>query len=237
MMGSPDTEVGRSDDESQVDVRITNPFGIGRTVVTQDQWQRVIGTTPWLHPHAYATVVQPSRATPALNQCGPDYPAVYVNWHEAMLFCDTLTELERQVGILRAGQRYRLPTEAEWEYACRAGTTTRFFFGDAWNQLDDYGWHHGNSGGIMHEVCCKTPNPWGLHDMYGNISEWCADVYDEKLTGGDDPSGPAVGTCHVIRGGLGAQSLASQCRSASRHFWASWHRLKCLGFRVVCCPL
>ena len=219
-MGSPESEADRQDDENQVEVRITQPFGIGRTVVTQGQWRAVMGTEPWRHGGLEK------------NQCGDDFQAVYVSWHDAVLFCETLTGLERETGRLTASQSYRLPTEAEWEYACRAGTTTAYSFGDDPEQLGEYGWFYGNSRSRLHAVAQKKPNPWGLFDMHGNVWEWCADWFDATLAGGDDPVGPAAGSGRVGRGGRWSPD-ASRCRSAFRYSRDPWDRLASSAFRVV----
>jgi formylglycine-generating enzyme required for sulfatase activity len=157
---------------------------------------------------------------------------VHVNWDDAVLFCETLTGLERETGRLTASQSYRLPTEAEWEYACRAGTTTAYSFGDDPEQLAEYGWFDENSDYKLHPVAQKKPNPWGLFDMHGNVFEWCADWYDATLAGGDDPVGPAAGSSRVNRGGYWYYG-ASYCRSAFRHLDGPWLRYDRYAFRVV----
>ena len=214
-MGSPKNQVQRNDDEDQVRVRITKPFRMGRSVVTQRQWRDVMGTEPW------------RESDLANNQCGNDFPAVDINWDAAVLFCQTLTDLERELGRLTGTQSYRLPTEAEWEYACRAGTTTAYSFGNDPNLLGKHGWYGRNSVDRMHKVAQKKPNPWGLFDMHGNVWEWCADWYADRLTGGDDPMGPATGTHRVCRGG-GYLFAACYCRSAAREGFFDYN-----GFRVV----
>ena len=183
-MGSPVDEADRNDDENQVKVRVTRPFQIGRTVVTQSQWRAVMGTEPWL-----------------ADRNGEDFPAALVTWKDAEQFCQTLTDLEREVGRLSPQYFYRLPTEAEWEYTCRAGTTTAYCFGDCpamigrggavrlqsngmpTGKLHLYAWYFSNSDGSMHPVAQKMPNPWGLFDMHGNVHEWCIDWYGQKLEG------------------------------------------------------
>lgn len=207
-------------DENQVQVRITKPFRMGRTVVTQRQWREVMGTEPWRQERLNK------------NQCGDDFPAVCVSWDDAVLFCQTLTDLDRETGRLTAMQSYRLPTEAEWEYACRAGTTTEYSFGDDPELLDEHGWHHGNSGERLHRVAEKKPNPLGLFDMHGLVREWCADWYTTSLAGGDDPVGPAAGSDRVSRGGYWHFD-ASDCRSAYRSFFDRSYRYDGSGFRVV----
>jgi formylglycine-generating enzyme required for sulfatase activity len=165
-----------------------------------------------------------------------------------MRFCTTLTELEREAGRLAATQRYRLPTEAEWEYACRAGTTTAYSFGDNPKGFRDYGWCRENSNNKLNKVGLKKPNPWGLHDMHGNVWEWCSDWYDTALKGGVDPTGPVTDPGHdvnqmvmgrmpsrVIRGG-NRYCKPQLCRSAHRAGWGheGWRLDILVGFRVVC---
>ena len=213
-MGSPEGEEDRGNNEAQVSVTLTQPFELGKYEVTQCQWKSVMGTEPW-NGERYV-------------QADKDCPATYVSWDDATKFCQKLTAIERKSGKLKADEEYRLPTEAEWEYACRAGTTTAFSFGDykkqladyAWNQLSEYAWFYGNADGAgekyIHNVGLKNPNPWGLHDMRGNVWEWCSDWYDNELSGGADPVGPEEGSARVIRGGSW-QDDQCDCRSARRH--------------------
>lgn len=205
-MGSPATEKGRGTDEAQQRVSITRPFLIGRTVVTKGQWKAVMKTEPW---KGQRCVVD-----------GDDAPAVYVDWHDAVAFCRKLTVQERAGGWLEKGEHYRLPTEAEWEYACRAGTKTAWSFGADPRKLDDHAWYYGNTGdrkeAYAHLVGRKKPNPWGLCDMHGNVYEWCSDWYKSALGGGDDPQGPSTGTTKVLRGGGWGYDPA-RCRSADRN--------------------
>jgi formylglycine-generating enzyme required for sulfatase activity len=219
-MGSPDCEAYRRADESQVQVQITRPFAIGRTVVTQGQWRAVMGTKPWRFENVDK------------EQCGENFPAVCVNWYEADLFCKTLTGLEREAGRLPETQAYRLPTEAEWEFACRAGTTTAYSFGDSPKHLKEYGWYDRNSARQVHWVAAKTPNQWGLFDMHGNVWEWCADWYADVLSGGDDPVGPPTGSCRVRRGGA-IDCGPPECRSACRYYVTPEYRSGMRGFRIV----
>jgi len=165
---------------------------------------------------------------------GDNYPAVYVSWDDATEFCKKLTALEHKSGKLPANQTYRLPTKAEWEYACRTGTTTAYSCGDAKSKLRDYAWYDKNSKGNLHEVATKKPNPWGLFDMHDNVSEWCEDWYEdeESLSGGNDPKGPSAGSTRVIRGGYWLSS-ASDCRSASRDGGSPPYRFYNFGFRIV----
>ena len=221
-MGSPEGEKDRfSDYEDQVRVTLTQPLELGKYEVTQGQWKSVMGTEPWLNQGGV--------------QIGEDNPATYVNWDDATEFCKTLTATERKAGKLKADEEYRLPTEAEWEYACRAGTTTAFSFGDDESKLGEYAWWGGlnfeaTSKGeweagpgnatrkqYAHKVGMKKPNPWGLYDMHGNVTEWCSDWYGDggELSGGTDPVGPEEGSLRVVRGGSWWYG-PGLCRSANR---------------------
>jgi formylglycine-generating enzyme required for sulfatase activity len=176
MMGSPDSEEGRRSNEGpQHEVAITKPFYMGVTEVTQAQYEAVMGTNP-------------------SHIKGPTNPVENVSCDEAVDFCRKLSE--------KTGKTFRLPTEAEWEYACRAGSKTRFSFGDSDSVLGGYAWYARNSNGKTHPVGQKKPNPWGLYDMLGNVSEWCADWYGpySSMTSAD-PQGAASGRDRVARGG------------------------------------
>jgi formylglycine-generating enzyme required for sulfatase activity len=186
---------------------------MGKYAVSQGQYAAVMGTNP-------------SSLTGRT-----DLPVENVSWAEAASFCATLTEQERQAGRLPAGQEYRLPTEAEWEYACRAGTTTVFSFGDdpQYGEIAEYGWHSGNSAGQPHPVGAKAPNVWGLHDMHGNVWEWCQDSKGPYPR----PSFlPSSDTDRVVRGGSW-RSNACDCRSAYRGYGSPDNRYDDVGFRVV----
>jgi formylglycine-generating enzyme required for sulfatase activity len=186
-MGSPKDEPGRIDDEGgengPVSVTITRGFWMGKFELTQTQWQSVMGST--IREQSLKNNQQSFLAGE-----GPDHPMAFVDHNEAREFCRRFTEAERQAGRLPAGWEYRLPTEAEWEYACRAGTTTRYSFGDDESRLVGYAWFDGNSEHSSHPVGQKDPNRWGLHDMHGNVWEWCSDWYVGELMGGTDPRGP-----------------------------------------------
>jgi len=215
-MGSPASEQNRSADETQVDVTLTKSFSLGKTEVTQGQWRAVMGTTPW-------TGKEKVRE-------GDNFPVTYVNWEDAIAFCKTLSAKENVA--------YRLPTEAEWEYACRAGTTTQFSFGDNESSLSSYAWWGNLSGDgnakeekYVHEVGRKRSNPFGLHDMHGNVWEWCEDLYACQLPGGTDPL-VAEGSVWELRGGSW-NSDAAFCRSASRNWSSPAYRNFSLGFRVA----
>ncbi len=213
-MGSPKNEERRSKDEDQVQVNITKTFYMGKTEVTQAQWKAVMGNNP-------------SRFE------GDNLPVECVSWDEAMEFCRKLTEREHSMGRLPRGWKYTLPTEAQWEYACRAGTMTAYYTGDdSYEDLGRAGWYGENSGGETHPVGQKEPNAWGLYDMHGNVWEWCSDWYSLRLEGGDDPAGVKSGSNRVLRGG-GWSNNAQYCRSAHRVYYSPGSRGISLGFRVA----
>ena len=141
-----------------------------------------------------------------------------VSWNDAVAYCAALTTRGRNAGRIPADYEYRLPTEAEWEYACRSGTTTAFSYGNDnppdYDSLTHYGWYSGNSGGTTHPVGQKLPNAWGLYDMHGNVWEWCQDWYTQLLPGGSvtDPTAPRVGSNRMMRGGCWSND--DRCRSA-----------------------
>ena len=160
----------------------------------------------------------------------PQNPVQEVSWVDAVGFCRKLSALPAEKA---AAYEYRLPTEAEWEYACRAGTTTSYGFGDSASQLSEYGWFDDNSGSKTHPVGEKKPNAWGLHDMHGNVWEWCQDGYGAYPSGtATDPTGESSGTLRVVRGG-GWYGDARFCRSADRDGDAPGLRTSYKGFRVL----
>ena len=168
------------------------------------------------------------------------HPVDQVTWHDATNYCAKRTQQETTAGLIPAGSRYRLPTEAEWEYACRAWTSTRFYYGDdpGYTNLTSYAWYLDNSGAMTHPVGQKLPNPWGLYDMAGNVAEWCQDWYSEYPGGSViDPTGPespvpGFPPDRVLRGGTWGIG-AAQCRSAWRVSKNPVESCYCLGFRVV----
>jgi formylglycine-generating enzyme required for sulfatase activity len=192
--------------KEQHEVTLTKPYYLGVTLVTQAQYEAVMGQNP-------------SRFK------GPMHPVETIGWDDAADFCRKLSAKTRQT--------VRLPTEAEWEYACRAGTKTAFSFGDSDADLDDYGWYAGNSSGTTHPVAQKKPNPWGLYDMHGNVWEWCADWHDDyPKQAVTDPQGPGSAPYRIVRGG-GYNYGPVNCRSANRGYYAPVDRDIVCGFRVA----
>ncbi|MYC12573.1 MAG: SUMF1/EgtB/PvdO family nonheme iron enzyme [Gemmatimonadetes bacterium] len=209
---------GLWDDEGPVhEVTISQGFYLGKYEVTQEQWELVMGTRPWRRQDHYV-------------RSWPSYPVVYVSWEDAQEFISRLNaSLSRNL--------YRLPTEAEWEYACRAGTTTRWSHGDAWAQLQHYAWYNESSFYESgHIVGRKRANPYGLYDMHGNVSEWVQDWYDRdyyRSSPSVDPQGPLSGSNRVIRGG-NFDSFDSDVRSASRSSeWPGGRGSRLVGFRLL----
>ena len=217
MMGSPVTEKERSTDETQRKVALTKSFWMGKYEVTQRQFGRVM------------------RKNPSSSK-GPKLPVV-ASWRDAVEFCAKLTDVERKAGRLPAGCTFRLPTEAEWEYACRAGRQKPHSSrGSDPGKMGDYAWCYGNSGNRPHDVGQKKPNAWGLYDMQGNAAEWCWDWYGDYPAGrATNPIGPRTGSTRVVRGGRWT-SPASDCRAASRHSSDPTPAKVFVGFRVVLAP-
>ncbi|HYT60529.1 MAG TPA: formylglycine-generating enzyme family protein [Haliangiales bacterium] len=221
-LGSPTNEIGRAADEGpQTTVTITHGFWLGKYEVTQREYLAVIGSNPSGFPGD-------------LNR-----PVESVSWLDATNYCAKLTEQDQSAGRIPPGSHYRLPTEAEWEYAARAGTSTRFSYGDdlAFTGLTNYAWYAVNSGNTTHPVGQKTPNPWGLYDMEGNVLEWCLDWYGPYPGGFEtDPQGPASNAIgvKVIRGGAW-DGFETDCRSARRGIEGVHPFIHdfILGFRVV----
>ena len=204
-----------------VDVTLSRPFAIGKYEVTQQQWNKVMETEPW------------TNSSPDVG-IGADYPAVCISWDDACTFCLKLTALEQKSGKISHEVEYRLPTEAQWEYACKAGTTTAYSFGDDPLLLGDYEWFKDNCSGHAEKVGTKKPNPWGLCDMQGNAWEWCSDWClwpAMTLQGGIDPIGPASGSYRSLRGGT-CWFPADLCKVSDRSMLPSYN-LSLFGFRVV----
>jgi formylglycine-generating enzyme required for sulfatase activity len=237
MMGSPPSEVGRDKDETQHQVTLTKGFYLAITEVTQGQWQKVMGNNPSYFKH-----------------CGDKCPVESVSWVDCQAFIQQLNQWEKT-------DKYRLPTEAEWEYACRAGSKTELYTGSMEvlgennaPALDKIGWYGGNScaeyeGAFdcttwterqyacprcgTHPVAGKKPNAWGLHDMLGNVWEWCHDWHKESVSGPvTDPTGPFSGEFRVCRGGSW-DTFAVGCRAATRDCDAPDYKDDLIGFRVA----
>jgi len=232
MMGSTEEEVGRLLEVAERQnapswyvervpaeapkhrVGVTRPFYLGVSEVTQREYQRVMGANP-------------SKFPGEVNR-----PVEMVTWDEAADFCRKLGELAQEKAF---GAVYSLPTEARWEYACRAGTTSRYSFGDKAALLGDHAWWRPNSAETTHPACGKRPNAWGLFDMHGNVSEWCADRWAEDYyakSPAADPAGPDSGTSGVLRGGSWFNADRDCFRCASRNYAASHDRRNYHGFRV-----
>jgi formylglycine-generating enzyme len=234
-MGSPPGEPERRPGEDQVGVTLTRGFWAGKYEVTQGDWRRVAGRLP-------------GALTAELSE-GDDYPVGNVNFAEAEAFCRKLTELARESGELPMGWEFRLPTEAQWEYACRAGTTTATSFGDSLSGRQANfkgkpynGAEPGPSLGKAAVVGSYPPNPWGLHDMHGNTFEWCRDWYHARLPGGIDPDlhdarstaqRSRTGDASRVRRGGAWTDDGWPCRSAFRLRFEPDRRYDHIGFRVV----
>jgi formylglycine-generating enzyme required for sulfatase activity len=211
IMGSPKGEAKKEQEsaqEKQHKVTITQPFYIGKYELTQAQYKKVMG-------------VNPSRTM------GDNLPVHNIAWKDADEFCRKLTK--------QLGRSVQLPTEAQWEYACRAGTTTAYHSGNTITDLNKVGWHSGNSGGKLHPGGEKLPNAWGVYDMHGNIREFVRDLYSpDPLSDAIDPTGPKTGDPknHVVRGGAYTANAAVvlNCRAAIRKPTES---LAITGFRVM----
>lgn len=200
-----------------------SPFYMDAYLVTQEHYQRIMGENP-------------SRWKGERN------PVEQVRWSDAVKFCNKRSEseglepcydLETWACNFNA-TGYRLPTEAEWEYACRAGTTTRYFFGNSPSDLKDYSWFEKNSGGHPHPVGLKQPNPWGLYDICGNVWEWCNDFYHVDYynrSDAENPKGPAQGDTKVVRGG-GWRFSDDTCRSGYRYNENPGYVDACFGYDI-----
>jgi formylglycine-generating enzyme required for sulfatase activity len=234
-MGSPPKEPERRSGEDAVEVTLTGGFWTGKYEVTQGQWKRVVGKLP-------------GELTAELPE-GDDYPVGNVNFAEAERFCAQLTDLARKSGALSEGWEFRLPTEAQWEYACRAGTTTATAFGNKLGskqanvQNKPYnGAEEGPSLNRAAKVGRYPANAWGLHDMHGNVVEWCRDWYHARLPGGKDPdlhdarataTPNRDGTLSRSRRGSAWTDNAWASRSAFRQRFEPERRYDHIGFRVV----
>ena len=226
MMGSPVTEKDRQPNETQHEVVLTKGFWLGKYEVTQRQWRAIMERNPSQFPQKdvvrwklWKWQIPIWRQDFLVNRWS--LPVEAVSWGDCQEFCR------------KAGSGFRLPTDAEWEYACRAGSTGPYA---GTGILDEMGWYVGNSGGKTHPVGRKQTNAWGLYDMHGNVWEWCQDWYDDfPASAATDPVGPAAGANRVIRGGSW-NYFASDCRSARRNRGGPCFGSSSLGFRVAFAP-
>ena len=223
-MGSSDAAAD-SREKPQHLVTFSDDLFMGQFEVTQADWLAVMGENPYVRDRSNPYYLLPGMADRITH---PDHPAT-VSWQDAIEFIEKLNKREGTTG-------YRLPTEAEWEYAARAGSTTRYFFGDDASALDNYAWHGENfvTGGT-HPVGTKKPNPWGLYDIYGNAWEWVSDYYSTGYYAQSpehNPQGPGDGTERVVRGGSW-HSTANGWHSAWRKPYPADYRGISIGFRVV----
>jgi len=210
MMGSPPSEVGRYRDEKRHKVSITNGFYMQTTEVTQKQWKEVMGDNP-----SY------------FSSCGDDCPVESVSWADTQKFIKKLNKEE---------EKYRLPSEAEWEYACRAGSDAKYTFGSDVRRLVEYAWYDNNSESRVHRVGEKKTNAWGLYDMHGNVWEWCADWYNDYSPSHlKDPLGVTKNGLKVFRGGSW-YDISKYVRSAVRSLNTVGSGYNIVGFRVLMLP-
>ena len=283
MMGSPEDEPGRYDNERQHRVTITKVFWLGKYEITHGQWKEVMDTE--LRGQVIKALEDDTVYSSLGNKTLRDYWGLsrdaatdkrlintsddvamhYVSYEDCIEFCRRINERERKAGRLPDGYKYWLPTEAQWEYACRAGTTTALYNGPIEIKgknnapaLDEIAWYGGNSsqgykgwglntknweekqypGGFasVRNVGGKKANPWGFHDMIGNVLEWCSDWYEKSLEATEDPTGPVSGSARVYRGGSWI-NYARYCRSAGRWCDSPSIRDRDFGFRLALVPV
>jgi uncharacterized protein (TIGR02996 family) len=236
-MGSPPSEVGRAGYEKAHEMEITKPFYLGVFPVTQAQWQAVMGS----NPSYFSATGGGEDEVRGLDTS--DFPVEMVSWEDAQAFLQRLAALGAEIG---AWWGYRLPSEAEWEYACRAGASTPFCLGSSLssrqaNFIGDYPYGGAGKGPCLRRTCAVgsyRPNAFGLYDTHGNVWEWCADWFGGDSYGqsaAKDPLGPAGGFARVVRGGCWGSS-GQGCRSATRHMDTPSSRSSGMGFRVVAGP-
>jgi formylglycine-generating enzyme required for sulfatase activity len=224
-MGSPADDPDYRGNEEQRIVLLTRGYWLGKHEVTQSQWRTMMATTPW---QGQARVME-----------GDNSPASYISWEDAMAFCQKLTQQERESGRLLKDWQYTLPTEAQWESACRAGAQTNFHFGNDIPRLQEFAWFQIDPSNptLQHpqDVGKKAPNAWGLRDMHGNVYEWCRDWYQERLPGGIDPLVMKADRFRVFRGGAYDYDYRHN-DSASRSAGPPTDRTEYVGFRVALVP-
>lgn len=212
LMGAQEYEDSSSKEKPRHKVNISKAFYIGKYEVTQQQWLAVMGG------------VNPS------NFLSPDRPVDEVSWNNVQVFIEKLNAMEKS-------SAYRLPTEAEWEYAARAGSEAAYCYGDDPKalQLSQYAWYEQNSAKQTHPVGTLLPNGWGIYDMHGNVAEWVQDKYDKNyysVSPEKDPTGPTMGKKRVVRGGSWINQPYS-CRSAARGYYSEDYTDSDFGFRIV----
>jgi formylglycine-generating enzyme required for sulfatase activity len=240
-MGTPRGESSSGYNEDQHQVTLTKGFYMGKYEVTQGQYETVMGNNPSHHIYPVTGEIQSRR------------PVEMVTWYDAVEFCNKLSIREGLIPVYTITDRtpatgypitdatvipnwnvngYRLPTEAQWEYACRAGTTTKYYLGDTWDT--NWGWIFGNAGAITREAGKKTPNAWGLYDMYGNVQEWCWDLFEDYKGDSIDPVGGSSWDIRVTRGkSIGPGSGDGRLYSSMRDKKLQYERDKFTGFRVI----
>jgi len=255
LMGTPFVHEGYSGNEIQHEVKISKNYYIGAFEVTQYQYEKVIGKNPSFFKNYMCENLHDEKLIVQKNNNTSNHPVEQVSWEDAVRFCERLSELPEEK---KAGRKYRLPTEAEWEYACRAGSKTAYSFGDmaysafvpglnfGYSWIDEYAWYSeafhifhpggiscGNSDNQTHPVGRKKPNGWGLYDMHGNVWEWFSDWYgDYPKEAVTDPVGPKEGLGRIIRGGSWV-SEPWYCRSANRGVLHPEIQCRSYGFRVA----
>lgn len=231
VMGSPEDEAERRDSENQVEVEISQSFLLGIYPVSQSEYEEVMGTNP--SHFSYSGDGKDEVTDLDISR----FPVETVSWEDAIAFCEKLSSFADEQ---QWGRTYRLPTEAEWEYACRGGTTTPFYYGGSMSS------HQANFDGVYPyggaekgpflerpcEVGLYSPNSFGVYDVHGNVSEWCEDWYEEQLPGGKDPQEPSEGHYRVLRGG-GWRLNSRFVRSAFRSPYGPGDRINFVGFRCV----
>lgn len=200
--------------EEQRVVEVENGFWLGQYLVTQEVYLQVMGANP-------------SFTDSENNLSGDHLPVNNVSWLDAVAFCKALTILSSSQSTLPSGYEYRLPTEVEWEYACRAGTSSTYYFGENPDQLHNHAWFRGNSGKKIHPVGLKSPNPWNLYDVYGNVREWVGNSFVNTLLNDSEQD-----EFRISRGG-GYMKTADECQSSTRSTNSLYHRFRNLGFRAA----
>ena len=229
-MGSFAAEKDDRGDSRPHHVDITKAFHIGVYTVTQAEYEKVMGNNP-----SYFSVTGKGKdKVKGLDTS--KFPVECVNWKDASKFCEKFSGLAKEK---EAGRKYRLPTEAEWEYACRAGTRTRYHSGDDKEDLNNVGWYSANSGDRTHTVGKKKPNAWGLYDMHGNVYQWCSDWYGKDYydrSNKKDPQGPKSGEVRIMRGGCW-NVYHGFSEVSMRVYHDPDDRIQVIGFRVVCVPI